>query len=297
MKRVRGTAPRHDSHPVLIQHQKARHFKCHLCPRRLNTAGGLAVHLGQVHKAEPTAYVCLRAHPCDSHSLENTLPGRSSFEIEIYGMVGVPEPDLREWMARKGARQAQQNPQTQQHAPKRPRIDKTPLTAEQLRAQLEAHKALMQGLAPSTPYAPPPGAAPGVVPAPPPPVAGAGAAARPVPPQGPPSVPPPMPAPMPAPAPAPAQAPVPPPPAAPSAPTAAAAATPTPTTATPPPPPPPSAPADVPAPPAAPPAAPKPKTRMVYTDLHLNPDERRAQLRRYAYHEHAPHTHTIGVAE
>ena len=26
-------------------------------------------------------------------------------------------------------------------------------------------------------------------------------------------------------------------------------------------------------------------------------DERRAQLRRYAYHEHAPHTHTIGVAE
>ena len=280
MKRVRGTAPRHDSHPVLIQHQKARHFKCHLCPRRLNTAGGLAVHLGQVHKAEPTAYVCLRAHPCDSHSLENTLPGRSSFEIEIYGMVGVPEPDLREWMARKGARQAQQNPQTQQHAPKRPRIDKTPLTAEQLRAQLEAHKALMQGLAPSTPYAPPPGAA-----------------ARPVPPQGPPSVPPPMPAPMPAPAPAPAQAPVPPPPAAPSAPTAAAAATPTPTTATPPPPPPPSAPADVPAPPAAPPAAPKPKTRMVYTDLHLNPDERRAQLRRYAYYEHAPHTHTIGVAE
>ena len=54
---------------------------------------------------------------------------------------------------------------------------------------------------------------------------------------------------------------------------------------------------DMAAPPAAPPAAPKPKTRMVYTDLHLNPDERRAQLRRYAYHEHAPHTHTIGVAE
>lgn len=45
---------------VLIQHQKARHFKCPFCPRRLNTAGGLAVHLGQVHKAEPGRYVRLR---------------------------------------------------------------------------------------------------------------------------------------------------------------------------------------------------------------------------------------------
>ncbi|KAI3618496.1 hypothetical protein CBS9595_002859 [Malassezia furfur] len=247
---------------VLIQHQKARHFKCHLCPRRLNTAGGLAVHLGQVHKAEPTA-------------LENTLPGRSSFEIEIYGMVGVPEPDLREWMARKGARQAQQQPQAQQPAPKRPKIDKTPLTAEQLRAQLEAHKALMQGLAPSTPYAPPPGVAPGAPPAPPPvPAAPTPAPAVPMPP------PPAAPAPA-ASAPATAPAPPPPPPAAapPAAPPAAPAAPPS----------------DAPAAPAAP--ASKPPTRMAYTDLHLNPDERRAQLRRYAYHEHAPHSHTIGVAE
>jgi len=38
---------------VLIEHQKAKHFKCSFCPRRLNTAGGLAVHLGQVHKAQP----------------------------------------------------------------------------------------------------------------------------------------------------------------------------------------------------------------------------------------------------
>lgn len=37
---------------VLMQHQKAKHFKCHMCPRRLNTAGGLAVHIQQVHKLE-----------------------------------------------------------------------------------------------------------------------------------------------------------------------------------------------------------------------------------------------------
>ena len=39
--------------PVLMQHQKAKHFKCNMCPRRLNTAGGLAVHIQQVHKLEP----------------------------------------------------------------------------------------------------------------------------------------------------------------------------------------------------------------------------------------------------
>ena len=47
---------------VLIQHQKARHFKCPFCPRRLNTAGGLAVNLGQVHKAEPDRYVSMATY-------------------------------------------------------------------------------------------------------------------------------------------------------------------------------------------------------------------------------------------
>lgn len=42
---------------VLMQHQKAKHFKCNMCPRRLNTAGGLAVHIQQVHKLEPDKYV------------------------------------------------------------------------------------------------------------------------------------------------------------------------------------------------------------------------------------------------
>lgn len=256
----------HGTNAVLIQHQKARHFKCHLCPRRLNTAGGLAVHLGQVHKAEPGSYV--HAH---SHSLENTLPGRSSFDIEIYGMVGVPEPDLREWMARRGARQAQQGAAPQQPAPKRPKIDKTPLTAEQLRAQLEAHKALMSGLAPSTPYAPMYGAS-----VPPP----AAVAPPTVPP---PTVPPPAPQPVPPPT---AAAPAPAPPA--DAPPAPAPSTEPSAPLSEPPVPPPEPPAaDTPAAPAAPAPAPaKPqKSRLAYTDTVLSPDEKRAQLPRYAYVE------------
>lgn len=35
---------------VLIQHQKAKHFKCPTCNKKLSTAGGLVVHNSQVHK-------------------------------------------------------------------------------------------------------------------------------------------------------------------------------------------------------------------------------------------------------
>lgn len=42
---------------VLMQHQKAKHYKCRHCPRKLNTAGGLAVHIKQVHKLDPEKYV------------------------------------------------------------------------------------------------------------------------------------------------------------------------------------------------------------------------------------------------
>ncbi|KIK23412.1 hypothetical protein PISMIDRAFT_100462, partial [Pisolithus microcarpus 441] len=38
---------------VLMQHQKAKHFKCGMRPHRLNTANGLAVHIQQVHELEP----------------------------------------------------------------------------------------------------------------------------------------------------------------------------------------------------------------------------------------------------
>ena len=47
---------------VLMQHQKAKHFKCNMCPRRLNTAGGLAVHIQQVHKLEPEKSVSPSFH-------------------------------------------------------------------------------------------------------------------------------------------------------------------------------------------------------------------------------------------
>lgn len=39
---------------ILIQHQKARHFKCPHCSKKLSTTGGLLVHVVQVHKETMT---------------------------------------------------------------------------------------------------------------------------------------------------------------------------------------------------------------------------------------------------
>lgn len=68
---------------VLIQHQKAKHFKCHVCHKKLYTGPGLAIHTMQVHK-EPIS------------AIPNSIPNRGDIEIEIYGMEGIPEKDIEE---------------------------------------------------------------------------------------------------------------------------------------------------------------------------------------------------------
>lgn len=37
-----------DDEKILIQHQKAKHFKCHICHKKLYTGPGLAIHCMQV---------------------------------------------------------------------------------------------------------------------------------------------------------------------------------------------------------------------------------------------------------
>ncbi|PFH62171.1 hypothetical protein XA68_14840 [Ophiocordyceps unilateralis] len=66
---------------LLISHQKAKHFKCDRCGRRLNTAGGLSVHMNQVHKEQ-------------LHQVENSLPNRQGLDVEIFGMEGIPQEIL-----------------------------------------------------------------------------------------------------------------------------------------------------------------------------------------------------------
>ncbi|VDP14101.1 unnamed protein product [Onchocerca flexuosa] len=64
---------------ILIQHQKAKHFKCHICHKKLFTGPGLAIHCMQIPAA---------------------LPGKDSVEIEVYGMEGIPD-DAQEETAKK----------------------------------------------------------------------------------------------------------------------------------------------------------------------------------------------------
>ncbi|KAG9621158.1 hypothetical protein KCU64_g21372, partial [Aureobasidium melanogenum] len=72
-----------DDLKILISHQKAKHYKCDRCGRRLNTAGGLSVHMNQVHKENLT-------------TVENALPNRSAPDIEIFGMEGIPDDVMQQ---------------------------------------------------------------------------------------------------------------------------------------------------------------------------------------------------------
>eukprot|EP00112_Aurelia_sp_Birch-Aquarium-sp1_P012121 Seg2548.1 transcript_id=Seg2548.1/GoldUCD/mRNA.D3Y31 product="Pyridoxal-dependent decarboxylase domain-containing protein 1" protein_id=Seg2548.1/GoldUCD/D3Y31 len=72
-----------DEEKVLIYHQKAKHFKCHVCHKKLYTGPGLAIHCLQVHK-EPIS------------AIPNALPDKGDPEIEIYGIEGIPIKDVKE---------------------------------------------------------------------------------------------------------------------------------------------------------------------------------------------------------
>lgn len=72
-----------DDEKILVQHQKAKHFKCHICHKKLYTGPGLAIHCMQVHKET-------------IDKIPNALINRNSIDVEIYGMEGIPEGDVRE---------------------------------------------------------------------------------------------------------------------------------------------------------------------------------------------------------
>lgn len=85
-------------------------------------------------------------HPYFSYSLpriENALPGRDGYEVEIFGMEGIPAPDVADYKRRKEIELGLAAGSISQPQPKRPKVENKPLSEEQLRAQLEAHKALM----------------------------------------------------------------------------------------------------------------------------------------------------------
>jgi len=78
-----------DDENVLIQHQRSKHFKCHVCHKKLTTATALKTHVLFVHKEEVT-------------KVPNAKDGRDEFEFDIIGMQGVPEGE--EWLEQSNKR-------------------------------------------------------------------------------------------------------------------------------------------------------------------------------------------------
>lgn len=94
---------------ILIQHQKAKHFKCHICHKKLYTGPGLSIHCMQVHKET-------------IDKVPNSLPNRSNVDIEIYGMEGIPSADLKEHDRQKqGSRSNDSGSDDDEPALKRPK--------------------------------------------------------------------------------------------------------------------------------------------------------------------------------
>lgn len=126
-----------DDVAVLVDHQRQKHFKCS-CGRRLNTAGGLAVHMQQVHKETLT-------------SVDAAIEGRSRPDVEIFGMEGIPDDLLsthrqnimNEYFAMEGKRTAQTgNPPPGQGEPNSRKRKAQEETSEQRKARLAEHRAM-----------------------------------------------------------------------------------------------------------------------------------------------------------
>ncbi|RVW15745.1 Protein suppressor of FRI 4 [Vitis vinifera] len=104
---------------ILVQHQKAKHFKCHVCHKKLSTAGGMVIHVLQAaHPWFPLIDLPWGSEPpleyASSIPIEiwniqllyrvpNAKPGRESTEIEIYGMEGIPHEILAAHYGEEGS--------------------------------------------------------------------------------------------------------------------------------------------------------------------------------------------------
>nr|XP_053645513.1 uncharacterized protein LOC128697698 [Cherax quadricarinatus] len=77
-----------DDERVLILHQRARHFKCGNCQKKLYTGPGLAFH-------------CLQVHKEIIYTVPNALEKKNYITFEIYGMNGIPSEEEVEVAAKQ----------------------------------------------------------------------------------------------------------------------------------------------------------------------------------------------------
>ncbi|VDO71231.1 unnamed protein product [Schistosoma mattheei] len=98
-----------DDEKILIQHQKAKHFKCPYCHRKLFTGPGLSIHCNQVSH-DIRQYSKHQVHKEKLDKIPNALPNRTSTIIDIYGMSGIPEVDMIEHERQKFGLEGEDEP-------------------------------------------------------------------------------------------------------------------------------------------------------------------------------------------
>ena len=75
--------------------------------------------------------------------IENALPGRDGYEVEIFGMEGIPAPDAADFKRQKEIELGLAAGTISQPQAKPPKIDNRIIPEDELRRQLQEHKALM----------------------------------------------------------------------------------------------------------------------------------------------------------
>ncbi|OLY84109.1 BUB3-interacting and GLEBS motif-containing protein [Smittium mucronatum] len=144
---------------ILIQHQRAKHFKCPHCSKRLNTASGMAIHVAQVHKETVT-------------KVPNAIDGRDSIELEIFGTIGIPEEAVEQRREKLFSSIEPKAPKKQKTSSNSSSNVSSGISEEQIKLQLEMHRQNLKSVqnsssAPSLP--PPPQISPQIPPPYPPP--------------------------------------------------------------------------------------------------------------------------------
>uniref|UniRef100_A0A182NPV6 BED-type domain-containing protein n=1 Tax=Anopheles dirus TaxID=7168 RepID=A0A182NPV6_9DIPT len=140
-----------DDEKILVQHQKAKHFKCHICHKKLYTGPGLSIHCMQVHKES-------------IDKVPNSLPNRSNIVIEIYGMEGIPPEDIREHEKQKNGNRSESEEEEPAHKKMKQPEASIPQGMMQMQNMMPPHLQAAYGMNPMmgamggmNPYMVPPG--------------------------------------------------------------------------------------------------------------------------------------------
>lgn len=137
-----------DDEKILVQHQRAKHFKCPFCHKKLYSGPGLNVHCIQVHKET-------------LDKIPESLPNRNSVDLDIYGTQGIPENDLHEHERLKRGDDGPPRPNNQdsqksnqQRSHKQPASVNNPAAMTALHAAMYQHAMSVGAMPPG--YPPPP---------------------------------------------------------------------------------------------------------------------------------------------